>query len=213
MPGLLLVAVAVVALVVLGAFVTPRAFMDRRLRRVAEGAGLTVSHRTGQGEVAHSFPRVMKRERTPFGYRLTVALPSGMSVDDVTRHVPELADGLSAQEVRVSRRKPGVAVLDVYTRDATPEAFNLDTLRATVQAAGGGGDLWLPVGIRDDGSPLPGGPGASAHRGGDRLGQGVGAVVHIHHLGTEADAEGLALLNQQSGAHRGHTRKGGRRSG
>ena len=34
----------------------------------------------------------------------------------------------------------------------------------------------------------------------------------VHH-GTEADAEGLALLNQQTGAHRGHTRKGGRRSG
>lgn len=37
--------------------------------------------------------------------------------------------------------------------------------------------------------------------------------IYIHHLGTEADAEGLALLNQQTGAHRGHTRKGGRRSG
>lgn len=105
--GLLLLAVAVVALVVLGLFLTPRAFVNRRLRRVAEGAGLTVSHRTRQGEQAVSFPRVMKRARTPFGYRLTVALPSGMSVDDVTRHDSELADGLSAQEVRVSRGRPG----------------------------------------------------------------------------------------------------------
>jgi len=37
--------------------------------------------------------------------------------------------------------------------------------------------------------------------------------IYVHHLGTEADAEGLALLNQKPGAHRGHTRKGGRRSG
>ncbi len=191
--GLLMVAVTVMALVMLGSFVTPRAFMDRRLRRVAEGAGLTVSHRTRQGEIAHSFPRVMKRARTLFGYRLTVALPSGMSVDDVTRHVPELADGLSAQEVRVSRSKPGVAVLDVYMRDATPEAFNLDMLHATVLAAGGGGDLWLPVGIRDDGSPYRVGLGHLLIVGATGSGKGSALWSVIRALDA-LRSEGLAIL-------------------
>lgn len=191
--GLLLLAVAVVALVVLGLFLTPRAFVDRRLRRIAEGAGLTVSHRTRQGEQAVSFPRVMKRARTPFGYRLTVALPSGMSVEDVTRHDAELADGLSAQEVRVSRGSPGVAVLEVYVRDATPAAFDLDALHSTIRATGGGRDLWLPVGIRDDGSPYRVGLGHLLIVGATGSGKGSALWSVIRALDA-LRSEGLAIL-------------------
>lgn len=190
--GLLMVAVAVVALVVLSSYLTPRAFMNRRIRRVAEGAGLVVSHRTRQGEQAVSFPRVMKRTRTPFGYRLTLALPSGMSVDDVTRHIPELADGLYAQEVRVSRGRPGVAMLEVYLRDATPEAFDLDALHTATRASGGR-DLWLTVGIRDDGSPYRVGLGHLLIVGATGSGKGSGLWSMIRALDA-LRSEGLAIL-------------------
>lgn len=189
--GLLLAAIAVLVLIMLGLTVTPRAFMARRLRRIAEGAGLTVSHRTRQGEQAVSHPRVTRRKRTPFGYRLILALPSGMSVDDVTRHIPELADGLHAQEVRVSRGTPGIALVEVYVRDATPEAFDLDALRALTQGAAR--DLWLTVGIRDDGSPYRVGLGHLLIVGATGSGKGSALWSVIRAL-DPLRADGLAIL-------------------
>jgi hypothetical protein len=117
--------VSVVLLVMAVVHLRPGAFIARRFRRTCEGAGLSVSHTNRQGEVVHSTPTVSRRQKQPFGYVLTVLMPRGMSVEDVAKCEAQIADGLGAREVRITRPRPSVALIEVYLRDATPPVFGV----------------------------------------------------------------------------------------
>jgi hypothetical protein len=106
-------------------YLRPGAFVERRFRRTCEGAGLSVSHKSWKGEVIYSIPSITRRQKQPFGYVLTVLMPKGMSVEDLVKCEAQIADGLGASEVRITRPRASVALIEVYLRDAAPPAFSV----------------------------------------------------------------------------------------
>ncbi len=142
-----LVLVTVVALVY---YLGPTQRLNRRLRAVWDGAGLTRTEIRGVGDkkrtVRHR-PTVFRRQKIDddaFAFR--VRPNPGRTVEDIVECADAIRDALRATEVKVVPLGNGRASVEVYNRSAAPSKFGVEALQV------GETSSKLPLGLDDAGN-------------------------------------------------------------
>ncbi len=182
LPLLMLSVAGVGVLLLLVFWLSPRSRLQRSIGRFSDGAGITTTSTTirdGKQVATKYRPHPYKRRKTEWGYKFLLRPNTGASIEDIVNHQEALRDHLRAREVRVSPSgRPGVALVEVFLRDAAPVAYGRQELEARQAMMPG-----VVIGVKDNGEPFSVSLGHTLIVG--ATGSGKGSLIWAYLMGVE----------------------------
>ncbi|MDU5231143.1 FtsK/SpoIIIE domain-containing protein [Actinomyces sp.] len=169
-------------LLLLFVWVSPSSRLQRSIARFSDGAGITTtstSMRDGKQVLIKYRLQPFKRRKTEWGYQFLLRPNTGASIEDIVNYQEALRDHLRAREVRVSPSdRPGVALVEVFLRDAAPVAYSRPDLDSGSLPGPG-----VVIGIKDNGEPFSVSLGHTLIVG--ATGSGKGSLIWSYLMGVE----------------------------